>query len=96
MADLVIDERFPDRQKRIEDYEASANDSAVEEYEIKEVKDVTEETAKVVAVLTLKDGSVYQVPLNLVKEAGEWKLHIGFEGINKDKDFKTIKPAAGF
>lgn len=95
IADMVIDERFPDRQKRIEGYEASASHSAIEEYEIKEVKDVTEDTAKVVAVLTLKDGSVIQMPLHLTKGTGVWKMYISSKGINEDKYFKLIKPATG-
>ncbi|MGG3451804.1 DUF4878 domain-containing protein [Domibacillus aminovorans] len=93
MADKVIDKRFPDLKERVKMYREADKHSALKEYEIKEVKDVTEETAKVVAVLTLKDGSVIQVPLHLVKKAGEWKLHIGFEDLNEYEDFKTIKPA---
>ena len=96
MAEMVIDERFPDLKERVTMYKQSDKHTALEEYEIKEVKDVTEETATVVVELTRKYGEVLQVPLHLVKKSGEWKVYISSEDINKDKDFKMIKPATEF
>ncbi|MCI2256180.1 DUF4878 domain-containing protein [Domibacillus sp. PGB-M46] len=96
MAEMVIDERFPDLKERVTMYKESDKHTALEEYEIKEVKDVTEETATVVVELTRKYGEVLQVPLHLVKKSGEWKVYISSEDINKDEDFKMIKPATEF
>jgi len=102
MAEMVIDERYPDLKERVTMYKEADKHAALEEYEIKEVKDVNaaEETATVVVELTIKYGEVLQIPLHLVKKSREWRVYISSEsiteGINEDKDYKMIKPATEF
>ncbi|WP_413789092.1 DUF4878 domain-containing protein [Bacillus kandeliae] len=69
---------------------------SVEDYEIKEVKDVTEDNATVVTKLEFDDGIIEQVPMHLVKKDENWKLHISEEDANDDEDYKLIKQPDGF
>lgn len=93
LVDMVIDDRFNnDRQTKIDTYKALEEDvPALEEYEIKEVKGVTEDTATVVTVLEFDDGSIEQRPMHLVKQNENWRLHISGGDASDDEDFKLIK-----
>ncbi|OCA92584.1 DUF4878 domain-containing protein [Pseudobacillus wudalianchiensis] len=95
MANLAIDERSPDLQTKIERYKAAGERAALEKYKIKEVKDVTEETATVVTVLTFKNGMINQTPIHLVKEDGDWKVLFTGKDANSDEDFKLLKRPDG-
>ncbi|WP_050184052.1 DUF4878 domain-containing protein [Domibacillus robiginosus] len=93
LVDLVIDDRFHnDRQTKIDNYKMFESDSIdIEKYEIKEVKEVTEDKATVITVMEFKDGSIEQMPMHLVRKEGNWKLHISAGNLFDDKDFKIIK-----
>ena len=93
LADLVIDDRFnDDREMKISTYEMLEKDvPALESYEIKEVKDVTADSATVVTLLEFKDGSIEQRPMYLVKKDTDWKLHISDQNASDDEDYKQIK-----
>ena len=93
LADLVIDDRFnDDREMKISTYEMLEKDvPALESYEIKEVKDVTADSATVVTLLEFKDGSIEQRPMYLVKKDTDWKLHISDQNDSDDEDYKQIK-----
>lgn len=97
IVDLVIDDRFNnDRQTKIDNYKTFEGDSNdIEKYEIKKVKDVTEDKATVVAVVEFKDGSIEQIPMHLVKKEGNWKLHINADNAFDEEDFKIIKQPNG-
>ena len=93
LADLVIDDRFnDDREMKISTYEMLEKDvPALESYEIKEVKDVTADSATVVTLLEFEDGSIEQRPMYLVKKDTDWKLHISDQNARDDEDYKQIK-----
>lgn len=93
LVDLVVDDRFlDDRQLKLETYKMLQEDvPELENYEITEVKEVTEEKATVITVLTFKDGSIEQRPMNLVKNDNQWKLHISDTDANEDQNFEQIK-----
>ena len=97
LADLVIDDRFnDDREMKISTYEMLEKDvPALESYEIKEVKDVTADSATVVTLLEFKDGSIEQRPMYLVKKDTDWKLHISAQNASDDEDYKQIKQPDG-
>lgn len=74
IVDLVVDERFnDDRDTKLETYKAMQETlPALVSYEIKEVKNVTEEQATVVTILEYEDGSAEQAPMHLVKKDGDY------------------------
>ncbi|RNF39129.1 DUF4878 domain-containing protein [Planococcus salinus] len=95
IVDLVVDERFKnDRGIKLETYKAmQENLPSLVDYEIKEVKNVTEDQATVVVVLEYEDGSAEQAPLNLVKKDGDWKLYLDSQSALTDEAYKQISPA---
>ncbi|MEK4029957.1 hypothetical protein MKZ02_15735 [Pseudobacillus sp. FSL P4-0506] len=97
LVDLVIDDRFnDDREVKLKTYKTLEEGvSPLEDYEIKNVKSVTEDKATVITVIEYEDGSVEQVPMHLVKKDKEWKLHISRGNALDDEDFKLIKQPDG-
>ncbi|OCA92572.1 hypothetical protein A8F95_02430 [Bacillus wudalianchiensis] len=93
LSDIIIDDRFNnDRQTEIEQYKKFAQEKVkVKDFKIKKVREVTEDKATVITEITFEDGRVNQTPVKLVKQDGEWKVHIGTESATDDKDFKRIK-----
>lgn len=97
LVDLVIDDRFnDDRQVKLETYKMLEKDvPSLEDYEIKKVKDMTEDKATVITVLEYEDGSIEQIPMHLVKKDTGWKLHISKGNALDDVDYKLIKQPDG-
>lgn len=94
IVDLIVDDRFvnEDHQTKVDTYRTLQEDlPALKNYEIKEVKEVTEGKATVLTLLEYEDGSIEQVPMQLVQEKGEWKLELGSEDATADEDFEQIK-----
>lgn len=93
LVDLVIDDRFnDDRQIKLETYKTlEQSASPLENYEIKEVKDITADKATVITIVKYKDGSIEQIPMHLLKKDENWKLHISNGNALDDKDYKLIK-----
>lgn len=90
VVDLIIDDRFNnDRQTKIAMIEEASTD--LKKYEVKEVKDITEDKATVITIVKSKDGSVQQVPVYLIKKDSNWKVHIRNGNVGDDEDFKIIK-----
>ncbi len=99
IVDLIIDDRFTNdnRQTKVDTYKMLQEDlPALKNYEIKEVKDATNEEATVLTLLEYEDGSIEQTPMHLVKEKGDWKLQLGSEDANADKNYKQIKQPNSF
>ncbi|MGG3452316.1 hypothetical protein [Domibacillus aminovorans] len=88
--DLVIDERYEDVELQKKEYSLLLNKEELIAYEI-DPTSTTDSSGRhsFKTILTYADGTIEQVPVDLVLSDGEWKVHIDAHSL--DDDYKVIK-----
>ncbi|OAH58713.1 hypothetical protein AWH48_17135 [Domibacillus aminovorans] len=88
--DLVIDERYEDVELQKKEYSQLLNKEELITYEI-DPTSTTDSAGRYSfkTILTYADGTIEQVPVDLVLLDGEWKVHIDAHSL--DDGYKVIK-----